>query len=113
MLSTEDAIGRRQQFSLEGRVCCHGDVADYHVVPCVAEAQSRRILTKTTLVQMALRILNLRGHSKVTVVREGQQAVDEIHRQGGPDAFDIILTDLQMPHKVPLLADWLLPLGHM
>ena len=32
---------------------------------------------------------------------DGQQAVDEIHRQGGPDAFEVILTDLQMPHKVP------------
>ena len=41
------------------------------------------------------------GHSKVTLARDGQQAVDEVQAQGGAGAFDIILTDLQMPHKVP------------
>lgn len=40
------------------------------------------------------------GYSEVTTVVDGQQAMDELHRRGGADAFDIILTDLHMPHKV-------------
>ena len=46
-------------------------------------------------------------------LKDGQQAIDEIHHQGGADAFDIVLTDLQMPHKVPPTAAWLLPLEHL
>ena len=57
-------------------------------------------LTVNTLVQVALRILNSVGVSKVTVAQDGQQAVDEIRRKGGADAFAIVLTDLQMPCKV-------------
>ena len=45
--------------------------------------------------------------------KDGQQAIDKIHRQGGADAFDIILSDLQMPHKVPPTAVELLPLEHL
>ena len=51
--------------------------------------------------QVALGILNRTGYSEVTTVVDGQQAMDELHRRGGADAFDIILTDLHMPHKVP------------
>lgn len=60
---------------------------------------------------MALRIVSLVCNSKVMAVQDGQQAVDEIHRQGGADAFDIIPTDLQMPHKVPPTAGFL-PFEH-
>ena len=49
---------------------------------------------------MALGILKRTGYSEVTTVVDGQQAMDELHRRGGADAFDIILTDLHMPHKV-------------
>ena len=49
---------------------------------------------------MALGILKRTGYSEVTTVLDGQQAMDELHRRGGADAFDIILTDLHMPHKV-------------
>ena len=49
---------------------------------------------------MAIRILKSTCYSIVTTVWDGQQAVNEIHRQGGAKAFDVILTDLQMPHKV-------------
>ena len=58
---------------------------------------------------MALRVLDLLGIGRVMALKDGQQAIDEIHRQGGADAFDIIITDLQMPHKVPPTAAWLLP----
>ena len=51
-------------------------------------------------VQVALGILKRSGYSEVTTVVDGQQAMDELHRRGGADAFDIILTDLHMPHKV-------------
>ena len=52
-------------------------------------------------------------NSKITVVSDGQQAVDEIHRQGGPDSFDMIFTDLQMPHKVPNnVVAWFVSLEH-
>ena len=57
-------------------------------------------MTVNTLVQVALRILYSVGVSKVTVAQDGQQAVDEIRRKGGADAFDIILTNLQMSRKV-------------
>lgn len=50
--------------------------------------------------QVALGILKRTGYSEVTTVVDGQQAMDELHRRGGADAFDIILTDLHMPHKV-------------
>ena len=52
--------------------------------------------------QVALGILKRTGYSEVTTVVDGQQAMDELHRRGGADAFDIILTDLHMPHKVSL-----------
>ena len=51
-------------------------------------------------VQVALGILKRTGYSEVTTVVDGRQAMDELHRRGGADAFDIILTDLHMPHKV-------------
>ena len=50
--------------------------------------------------QVAIRLTKLVYYSNVTSVKDGQQAIDEIHRQAGPDAFDVILTDQQMPHKV-------------
>ena len=53
---------------------------------------------------MALGILRRIGYSKVTTVVDGQQAMVELHRRGGADAFDIILTDLHMPHKVYLYS---------
>jgi len=52
--------------------------------------------------QVALGILKRTGYSEVTTVVDGQQAMDELHRRGGADAFDVILTDLHMPHKVCL-----------
>lgn len=52
--------------------------------------------------QVALGILKRTGYSEVTTVVDGQQAMDELHRRGGADAFDVILTDLHMPHKVRL-----------
>ena len=52
--------------------------------------------------QVALGILKRTGYSEVTTVVDGQQAMDELHRRGGADAFDVILTDLHMPHKVLL-----------
>ena len=55
-----------------------------------------------TGMQVALGILKRTGYSEVTTVEDGQQAMDELHRRGGADAFDVILTDLHMPHKVPL-----------
>eukprot|EP00891_Asterochloris_glomerata_P008557 jgi/Astpho2/8557/gw1.00125.89.1_t len=30
---------------------------------------------------------------------DGQQAMDKIEQGGGADAFDVVLTDLHMPHK--------------
>lgn len=54
----------------------------------------------TAVMQVALGILKRTGYSEVTTVVDGQQAMDELHRRGGADAFDIILTDLHMPHKV-------------
>lgn len=55
-------------------------------------------------VQVALGILKRTGYSEVTTVVDGRQAMDELHRRGGADAFDIILTDLHMPHKVATLG---------
>ena len=57
--------------------------------------------------------MDLLGISRVMALKDGQQAIDEFHRQGGADAFDIILSDLQMPYKVPSTAAWLLPLEHL
>ena len=51
---------------------------------------------------MALSILKRTGYTQVTTVVDGQQAMDELQRRGGADAFDIILTDLHMPRKVCL-----------
>lgn len=57
--------------------------------------------------------MDLLGISRVMAFKDGQQAIDEIHRQGGSDAFDIILADLQMPRKVPPISAWLLPCERM
>ena len=68
----------------------------------------------TTLIQVALQILGLVKNSKITVVSDGQQAVDEIHRQGGAGSFDMVFTDLQMPHKVPNnVSAWFVRLENM
>ncbi len=42
------------------------------------------------------------GYDQLVTVADGQQALEEIERRGGADAFDIILTDLHMPFKVGL-----------
>ncbi len=69
--------------------------ADKHIVGAVS-------------VQVALQVLKLAGYSQVTTMMDGQQALDEIHRCGGANAFNIILTDLHMPQKVAIAAFLLL-----
>lgn len=45
------------------------------------------------------------GFTSVTTASDGQQALEELHRVGHPDAFDVILMDLHMPIKVGGTAD--------
>ena len=50
--------------------------------------------------QVATSILARMGYSRVTLARDGQEALDCITAGGGADAFDFILMDLHMPRKV-------------
>ncbi|GAX73158.1 hypothetical protein CEUSTIGMA_g611.t1 [Chlamydomonas eustigma] len=47
--------------------------------------------------KVAVGILRRSGHTNVTTVENGQQALDVIAERGGIDAFDLILMDLHMP----------------
>ena len=50
--------------------------------------------------QVALGILKRLGYTNIVTAMDGQQAMDKIEQAGGADAFDVVLTDLHMPHKV-------------
>ena len=84
------AVNRQSQQAEEARK------VQRHSVCCICTKSHTFIHT----LQVALGILERTGYSEVTTVVDGQQAVDKLHRRGGADAFDIILTDLHMPHKV-------------
>ena len=49
---------------------------------------------------MALGILKRMGCTNVLTAEDGEAALEALHAAGGPDAFDVILTDLHMPRKV-------------
>ncbi len=60
--------------------------------------ESRRfLLAEDNLVnqQLAVRLLERQGH-KVAVAKNGREVLDEMEK-AGPDAFDVILMDVQMP----------------
>lgn len=54
--------------------------------------------------KVACGILRRLGYEHLVTVTDGQQALEEIERRGGGDAFDVILTDLHMPFKVCMMA---------
>ena len=91
---------RRQHCSFEG-MDLHCGVVAKHVVHVSHILAWKDTGYNQHLLQVASPVLSLMGNSQVTAVRDGQHAIDEVHLQGGADAFAIILTDLQMPHKVP------------
>ena len=59
---------------------------------------------------MALGILKRLGYTNIVTAMDGQQAMDKIEQAGGADAFDVVLTDLHMPHKVGIKQSADIPL---
>ncbi|KAK9807567.1 hypothetical protein WJX72_002975 [[Myrmecia] bisecta] len=64
-------------------------------------ARLRIMLAEDNMINMkvALGILRRMGYNDVVMVTDGLQALQELDKRGGADAFDIILMDLHMPHK--------------
>merc|ERR1719359_1638367 len=51
----------------------------------------------TINMKVCLRVLKRLGQSNVVTCEDGQFALQELCKRGGPSAFDLILTDLHMP----------------
>jgi len=47
--------------------------------------------------KVCLRVLKRLGQSNVVTCQDGQFALEELCKRGGPSTFDLILTDLHMP----------------
>jgi CheY-like chemotaxis protein len=51
----------------------------------------------TINMKVCLRVLKRLGQSNVVTCQDGQFALEELCKRGGPKSFDLILTDLHMP----------------
>merc|ERR1719359_421055 len=109
-----DATSGKDTGSLRGKMSTNGigkmilegpGKPSLKVLPGSAEAAAtpprdlRLLLAEDNTINMkvCLRVLKRLGQSNVVTCEDGQFALQELCKRGGPSAFDLILTDLHMP----------------